>query len=92
MEGSGCEDCFAGSISALEGLRDQCYDCPNLIACAGGGNCSMGYEGALCGSCVEGYYPLGNACKECASAPYQTIAALVVAAIILLFVSRIELR
>jgi hypothetical protein len=29
------------------------------------GNCLYGYYGAMCASCIPGYYKTGEDCKEC---------------------------
>eukprot|EP00003_Mantamonas_plastica_P024620 TRINITY_DN4623_c0_g1_i12.p1 TRINITY_DN4623_c0_g1~~TRINITY_DN4623_c0_g1_i12.p1 ORF type:complete len:714 (-),score=242.37 TRINITY_DN4623_c0_g1_i12:2425-4566(-) len=51
-----------GSGSNLKFVR-----CAVPSACLGGNtsSCAAGYEGRLCGSCVKGYYRLGDTCQPC---------------------------
>jgi len=53
---------------------------------------SLGYEGTLCGSCIQGYYALGTACQKCAATPYLTLIGVGIALILGFFLSKIELN
>ena len=39
--------------------------CPNPAACAGNGQCRVGYGGRQCGSCASGFYRLRGQCYKC---------------------------
>eukprot|EP00163_Fabomonas_tropica_P033627 TRINITY_DN8938_c0_g3_i1.p1 TRINITY_DN8938_c0_g3~~TRINITY_DN8938_c0_g3_i1.p1 ORF type:complete len:1387 (+),score=389.60 TRINITY_DN8938_c0_g3_i1:331-4491(+) len=48
--------------------------CPRPESCLGGkdASCATGYEGALCGACIYGYYEQNSACIVCPSASDAT--------------------
>ena len=91
--GGSCEACPAGKISTVDLGGTRCFDCPNEDACLGYGyhNCSEGYEGNLCGSCISGYYALGKTCNKCAKTPIITIIGVSIAIILGWALSKIEL-
>jgi len=92
--GTACSLCPPGKISTVDFGGTTCFDCPNPSACMGGGNrnCSIGYEGNLCGTCSSGYYTLGNDCNQCADTPILTIIGVVIALIIGYSLSQIDLN
>ena len=52
--------------------------CPNPEACAGGGQCQVGYRGRLCAQCADGYYTLRGQCLKCNTGVNTLVTVLLV--------------
>ena len=64
----------------------QIHRCPNKQVCQYGGNCSVGYEGNVCGRCKEGYGSTGAfKCGRC-MARARTLGLYLLAGVVVLLV------
>ena len=87
-----CDTCPSGYYAPNEGAL-ECLKCAKEFGCfEGGGDCSKGYGGNLCGICAENYYESGGKCEECASSPWLTIIAVTLLLVVYYFVSNIDLN
>ncbi|CAM9440421.1 unnamed protein product, partial [Chrysoparadoxa australica] len=59
-----CSTCNAGFWQGVE-RSSFCFVCGVDAWCEGGDACAFGHDGVACSECLEGYFPLGDACREC---------------------------
>lgn len=73
-------------FSTFTGSLPKPVKCPHADSCKGGidSECQEGYQGRLCASCTNGFYPRFNACLRC---PRLTVTIISTVLVIVLFVA-----
>lgn len=84
------ENCTACPYGQYQGNERQtyCFLCEVDEWCLGGYECDYGRGGTACASCADGYYSLGDTCRECpanSSAYALPVMILIIFILVLIF-------